>query len=296
MTDRTFGVEIECGGPRDEMLTAVEKKLGFYPHCHGDGSGNEIHTRVLKGEKGIRELKDMMDVLRKAGGWTSQSDGMHVHHGAREFFGNTELCARLMANFLNMEDAIESIIAPYRRGNHGSCVRQFSKSTFNRNSFQIPSSRGKLNLNNLRPGYGNGVATVEFRSHEGSLHSAYAEAWVRMGQALIERTLETPKIMRSCSTVRGLGSRLGLEVDTVEVLKEKARTVENPPTSSDMRARMADDAEFRRRQRLLRDLEYQVERTRLRAEAQRRSMARRWPQRVVAPPIGVAADPSRLEF
>ena len=68
MTDRTFGVEIECGGPRQEMLTAVEKKLGFYPHCHGDGSGNEIHTRVLKGEKGIRELKDMSTRATAASG------------------------------------------------------------------------------------------------------------------------------------------------------------------------------------------------------------------------------------
>lgn len=253
LTDRTFGIEIECGGPQDALIANIRRRVGFTPHVHGDGSGNEIHTGILKGEKGIIRLKRMMDAIREAGGWTSRSDGMHVHHGAKEFYQNPELQHRLVMNFLRMEEAIESIIAPYRRGNYGSCRRQYVKPGTRIRSadpwdevrvcptkwtdFSIPSGRGKLNLSNLRSE--TGKHTVELRMHEGTLHSASAEAWVRMGQALIERTVESKRLVRTCSTVRGLSTNLGLEVEVAEVLQEKAKSVRDPESVSIMRRLMS---------------------------------------------------------
>lgn len=263
LSDRTFGVEIECGGPREAMLDAVERKLGFYPSCHSDGSGNEIHTRVLSGERGMREFKTMMDTLRKAGGWTSMSDGMHVHHGAWDFFGDTDLQARLVQNWVNMIGAIESIIAPYRRGGYAACMQQFYphecyyRRGEARPTYFLPSSRGALNLNNLQPGspQGRNARTIEFRLHEGTLHTAYAEAWIRMTQALLDRTVESKSAFRTCSTVVGLGNRLGLDKEVVEVLKEKAATITNPPDSITMQN--LQRAEEVRRERIALERELQ---------------------------------------
>lgn len=242
LSDRTFGVEIECGGPREAMLNAVERKLGFRPPCHADGSGSEIHTRVLKGERGMKEFKTMMDALRKAGGWTSMSDGMHVHHGAWEFYGDTDLQARLVQNWVNMIGAIESIVAPYRRGGYTACQQQFHpyqcyyRRGEARPAYFLPTTRGALNLNNLQPasGQGQNARTIEFRLHEGTLHTAYAEAWIRMTQALLDRTVESKSAFRTCSSVVGLGNRLGLDKEVVEVLKEKAATIADPPDSRTM--------------------------------------------------------------
>ena len=238
LTDRTFGVEIECGGPRERIMNALRDKLGLNLYVHGDGSGNEIDSGVLKGERGIKQLKRIMDVIRDAGGWTSMSDGMHVHHGAWEFYQNHDLQVRLIRNWLNMENAIESIIAPYRRDDYGSCARQWNRyNAPTLATYTVPQSRGKLNLNNLHPSsnQGSNARTIEFRSHEGSLHSEYAAAWVRMTQALIERTVEVKRPFRTCSTVRGLATRLSLDVEVAELLKEKAANVKNPLTSTQMR-------------------------------------------------------------
>jgi putative amidoligase enzyme len=262
LSDRTFGVEIECGGPREAMLDAVERKLGFYPSCHSDGSGNEIHTRVLSGERGMREFKTMMDTLRNAGGWTSMSDGMHVHHGAWDFYSREDLQARLAQNWVNMLDAIESIIAPYRRGGYSACRQQFWQGScyYRRGEatadYVLPTSRGALNLNNLQPTsmQGQHARTIEFRLHEGTLHTAYAEAWIRMTQALLDRTVESKSAFRTCSSVVGLGNRLGLDKEVVEVLKEKAATITDPPDSITMRAEQARREEALRRAALEREL------------------------------------------
>lgn len=199
----------------------------------------------------MREFKTMLDTLRKAGGWTSMSDGMHVHHGAWEFFGDTDLQARLVQNWVNMIGAIESIIAPYRRDGYAACRQQFypSECYYRRGearpTYFLPTSRGALNLNNLQPDspQGQTARTIEFRLHEGTLHTAYAEAWVRMTQALLDRTVESKSAFRTCSTVVGLGNRLGLDKEVVEVLKEKAATITDPPDSTFMRGlQLAEEA------------------------------------------------------
>jgi hypothetical protein len=225
LSDRRFGVEIECGGPRDTIMNALYRGCKTHFHVHGDGSGNEIHTGILKGKRGINRLKKMLDIIRDNQGYVTQSDGMHVHHDAPDFRGNLDAQRRLVRSFLNMENAIEAIIAPYRRGDYGSCYRQFSKPFLARHYERPPTQRGKLNMSNLRTGH---LGTIEFRSHEGCLHPEYAAAWVRMGQALLDRTIEGKRAMRTCSDTRTLTRRLGLEMDVAELLVEKAATVRDP--------------------------------------------------------------------
>lgn len=225
VSSRRFGVEIECGGPRDRIMDALYRGCRTYFHVHGDGSGNEIHTGILRGKRGINRLKKMLDIIRENNGYVTMSDGMHVHHDAPDFIGNIDLQRRLIRNFLNMEDAIEKIIAPYRRGDYSPCYKQFHKPFRAGTYVSPPTQRGKLNLANLRPGH---LGTVEFRSHEGCLHPEYAAAWVRMGQALLDRTVETPRAFRSCSDVKGLARRLDLEADVADLLIEKAASVRNP--------------------------------------------------------------------
>lgn len=225
LSDRRFGVEIECGGPREPIMAALYRGTRKHFHVHGDGSGNEIHTGILKGKRGINLMKKMLDIIRDNGGYVTTSDGMHVHHDAPDFRGNLDAQRRLIRSFLNMEEAIERIIAPYRRGDYGSCCRQYSKPFRNEHYTSPPTYRGKLNLSNLRPGH---LGTIEFRSHEGCLHPEYAAAWVAMGQALLDRTIEGKRAMRSCSDTKTMTRRLGLEADVAELLVEKAASVSNP--------------------------------------------------------------------
>lgn len=197
VTQRKFGVELEHGNPRlrhEGVLKELKKKgyptsryagprLFQPPTCYTssrDGSGVEIRTPALKGLDGLGELEDVITDLVDLGGYTTDADGMHVHHQARDYYADWSKIQKLANTWIDNRKHICSFVAR-GRWNRYSCPaidkpRIHDCVSKKRNAFP----RGDLNFSCLR-----NKGTIEIRLHEGTLNADKAVAWVVFGQALI---------------------------------------------------------------------------------------------------------------
>lgn len=211
MNDRTFGVELEFNLGRisnqfskaQEILAAegIDWWTSRGNWIGSDGSGIEIRTPILSGQKGLNELKRAMNALVAAGGRCTSADGLHVHHGAPEFVDNKDLMTLAAESWHNVRPIIADFVNSRRNGS-SACPNQWSKSRIERlkgaeagsvNDWHNPqrylryacSGRGDFNLSAL---YEHG--TIEFRLHEGTLDADAAEAWIRFGQRFLTSILK----------------------------------------------------------------------------------------------------------
>lgn len=260
VSDRRFGLEIECGIDGDEYgaIRRLEQEVGGEWELDYDGTEYEIRTPVFQGEAGFAKLERTYRILREAGGYTTSEDGGHVHLEALDFVGDAVKTATLIRSWVNLEPAIEKIVAPYRRGNYGSCPKVWNKTRSNARFLRSREGymgRGNLNINNIahtlkggktvdqfdEDGYcrrcdetrnycycGGDPMTIELRLHEGTLNYEQMRAWIQMGQALLDKVSTTGLTVRSCARPDALVRRLDLDAEVGTVLVEKARTVKNP--------------------------------------------------------------------
>lgn len=269
LSKRRFGIEIECGHPwgHSRIGRYIEEK-GVECDDDYDGSGCELRIGPLEGQDGFNAVHTAMEAITETGGYVTRSDGMHIHLEAEDFIGKPKLQATLVRSWLNLEPAIEQIVAPYRRRGTGACPKVWNKSkarVSHLTSKNAHEGRGNLNLSNivLRKERGEIVyeketytdyygtttteeycvccgeprgycymsetpPTVEIRWHEGNLDPEVAVAWVTMGQRLLDVVAEGGYTIRACNRPATLGSRLGLERDIVTTLVKKAATVDDP--------------------------------------------------------------------
>src|SRR6187551_362175 len=133
VSDRRFGLEIECGidGDEREVISRLNREVpfngGYGWELDYDGTEYEIRTPVFQGEEGFAKLERAYRIIRDGGGYTTSEDGGHVHLEALDFVGDAAKVAALIRSWVNLEPAIESIVAPYRRGNYGSCPKVWNK-------------------------------------------------------------------------------------------------------------------------------------------------------------------------
>jgi len=206
MRSRRFGVEIECGhsekGTRGaelalRPLVEAGKIDGDWARYIGvDGSGVEIRSPILCGPDGFAQLKRVMRTLKKDGWWTSEADGMHVHHDAPEFLGNPQLVARLVRSWVRNRQLIEKFVDDVRWDN-SYCPKWYDpdlqnvgkriKTYYGDEEFGYQSVYDRYDLNVLSLDY---HGSIEIRLHEGTLEFEQAEAWIRFGQAFLNRVLE----------------------------------------------------------------------------------------------------------
>lgn len=246
MRDRAFGVEIECyfpGGPvraRDTLLAA-----GFRPwadqYIHQDGSGCEIPSPILRGQKGLNELQAVMALLRENGAYTSYEDGLHVHHDAPEFVEDDDLVTRLVTTWGANQEHISQFVAEYRRRNHWACETSAwreehlenvlrNKESY-RNDPHLSQTKAwgqkfhALNISALSE-----HGTIEFRQHEGTLEFAYARAWIMFGQSFLE-TVKGRKKFFTCSDSADLLKKVKACKSASDVLMTK---VANPVVPSSL--------------------------------------------------------------
>jgi hypothetical protein len=136
VSERTFGVEIECTYGEDATNTGViawrdrepmrdrarkeiskNKELKRWADQIGiDGSGVEIRSPILKGQEGIEELSAMFDFLVEKGSTVTNQDGMHVHHGAGDFVKDWKKLYHACASWGEWTPQIKEMVAPRRRG------------------------------------------------------------------------------------------------------------------------------------------------------------------------------------
>ncbi len=261
VSDRRFGLEIECGikGDEHKVMQELERAVPGDWELDYDGTEYEIRTPVFQGEDGFAKLERAYRIIRDGGGYTTSEDGGHVHLEALDFVGDAAKVATLIRSWVNLEPAIEKIVAPYRRGNYGSCPKVWNKDRAKAKWLRSREgyvSRGNLNIGNIAhtlkgnersrgydpDGYcygceerreygcycGEEPQTIELRLHEGTLNYEHMAAWIQMGQALLDKVSTTGLTVRSCARPDALVRRLDLDSEVGTVLVEKARTVKNP--------------------------------------------------------------------
>jgi hypothetical protein len=222
MTNRTFGVEIECGfNPRREAREIADHlyrvKLGRWLVGY-DGTYIEAKTPILRGYPGLEKLKKAMVLFQDLGGYVTGRDGLHVHHGAAEFRHDMSAVVRLVKSWHANRSAIEQMVAA-RRVSSDYCP-QWS----NRNVDYLEQQqrlggwdRNDLNIASLlRHG------TIEIRLHEGTLNFDEARAWILFGQKFIEGVLKDHTPVPSMGTTDALLKQIKLGYASGAFLREKA--------------------------------------------------------------------------
>lgn len=237
---RRFGVEIECGFPGGVQAAAHLFRFRsdpygrIYPRADGwkigaDGSGVELKTPPLKGEAGLRKVRQAMERLKNAGAFVTSKDGLHIHHDAREFVKNPQLAVKLARSWVNNLDQIHQLVHPDRTIS-GACprwdeeyLRQLERWAEGRDS--LYTRRHDLNLYALLK-----HGTIEIRLHEGTLDADVMEAWVKFGQRLIHEVASKPRVMRS--TKKNLIERIKLAPEAIATLAEKQALQHRTPASA----------------------------------------------------------------
>lgn len=197
MNNRRFGVEIECGNHHAHYVEIQNllrrNRIRGVSSVGSDGSGIEVRTTPLQGKDGFKVLDELMHFLRDQGCYTTNADGMHVHHDTPELRNNFMLQQQLVKSWLDNQTLILPFVAPRRVGSM-SCPR-WSARTFNDFAAGIDRhSRRNLNINSIHR-----HGTVEIRLHEGTLDFDRAEAWVKFGQYFISNVLSRKRPLAACA-------------------------------------------------------------------------------------------------
>lgn len=262
---RSFGVEFEFAGgqSRTNVAAAINAK-GVDAHVEGynhrtqrywkvvtDASlrgrnPGELVSPILTGEEGIVEMKKALDATSDVTK-VNNSCGFHCHVDVRDL--SLDEIKNVVKLFLQTEDAIDSVLAPSRRGrssrwaptamnvNGNSSAdrrneenkRWFGMINACRTHEQLATVFGtrytKLNLFNVAS-----RGAIEFRSHQGTLNQAKAEHWVRLCVALVEASRQYRFIRPRKSTKRGIArltdvfTTLGVKGACAKFLKERAKS------------------------------------------------------------------------
>lgn len=191
----TFGVEIECfvaPGAIHEAAATTHLRYDYERYNHDTrahfkfvsdasvrGLSNPIEcvSPVLRGKKGLADLKRVCKTLNKADAKVNQSCGLHVHIGAANLTDN-QYC-NVFVNYLYLEEIIDTFMAQSRRDNqyaatlsqHASAIkRATTKSDI---AYALGSRYFKVN-----PYSYTRHKTIEFRQHGGTTNYDKISHWV----------------------------------------------------------------------------------------------------------------------
>jgi hypothetical protein len=125
-SDRYMSAEIEVAhAPNDAYHNNIIDALDEWSASSvRDGSlpstGFEINTAPASGDMYIKQLDDICDSLKKAGGFVNNSCGLHVHVDARDY--NYEKMLRYIKLWNLIENGMFSLV-PASRANSGYCAK-----------------------------------------------------------------------------------------------------------------------------------------------------------------------------
>lgn len=221
---RRFGVEIELVGLNvtaavDALVAAginAYTPVGQYNHATPapgswkvvyDGSvygGAEVVSPPLSGEAGFAEVRRVVDALRAAGARVNGSCGLHVHHEATDLTGDQ--LGAVVEFYARHQQVLDSFVARSRRAAARApycaplAAREVTAIVSRLRTITATDASGKISQARVagigdRPSaryrtvnvysFGN-YGTLEFRQHQGTLNGRKIEAWVRLGQAIID--------------------------------------------------------------------------------------------------------------
>lgn len=217
--NRTFGVEIEFIGDKDTVAQALNDagipcQAERYNHTtrsywkivpdssirpNADGirrgwKGWELVSPVLRGRRGLEEIKELCAVLKTVGVSVNKTCGLHVHHDASDF--QTETFKNIIKIYTRFEETIDSLVAPSRRGNNNTYCQSLLE-------INIERILKQDNFQSIRTHYGDRYkklniesfvthGTIEFRQHQGTLNADKIINWIKLTQGIVERAVARP--------------------------------------------------------------------------------------------------------
>jgi len=224
----TFGIEIECGLPVNEMRARNWSVGGYHsgnpiPNHNGwridaDGSVRvpgmqscEIVSPVLIGTDGLNQVRTMVGTLQEMGATVNRSCGFHVHVG----WNGTDAQLRKLTHLVAFhEKALIASTGTTSRDNNYYCG-SIRMSSAHREANHIDAVRTSryhvLNLTNL-----SSKRTVEFRVFAGTVNATKIEAYIALCLGLVQKALKpgtkrsdwtptmTPKYSTSNATRPGM--------------------------------------------------------------------------------------------
>jgi len=208
--DLTFGIEIETtlsnATIRRENMRIGEYHRGVQVPYLPEGwtaerdaslrtprghTACEIVSPVLKGEEGIKQVIEVLEILNQKGHNINDSCGTHVHVFFDPSWSATKL-ATLISIVSYLEKGIYATTGTKKRERNGYCggVRKHENANKAKNAMD-GNRYHLLNITNLvrrtRP-------TVEFRAFSGSLNPVKIVGWIQICLGLVERALDTKRL------------------------------------------------------------------------------------------------------
>jgi len=202
--DRKFGIEFEFllrsirengYDSRGTTFRKLLEKNGLGDFNIGfDGSEWEVKTPVLAGPNGFKRVKKFLALMKDMGARVQlDHDGLHVHHDAPEFIGNSEAVVRLVENWYNNQESIMEMVN-YIRNRNWACPiwAQGDVSTLKQRvaEFGYEGAMSYFGRKNLNISALQRHGTIEIRLHEGTLNYEEVLSWVRFGQSFIAKALD----------------------------------------------------------------------------------------------------------
>ena len=227
---------------RDASL-ACEKKVGGAVRCASDLYSCELVTPVLKYSEDIEKLQEVIRAIRKAGGFTNSTCGIHIHlDGANH-------TVRSIRNFLNIVYARQDLV--YRALNFkiermrycGKIDTGFMKRLQARNPKTMRELEGvwyegyyesrerhyhssRYHFINLHSFF-HGHHTVELRGFNSTLHAGEVRSYIVFALALNDMALsqknastKKPQIENEKFAMRTWLNRMGLVGDEFKACRE----------------------------------------------------------------------------
>ena len=198
----TFGVEIECLGPRASMISSAENNnmpFRYEGYNHNDNNhyykfvsdssiigANPIEcvSPILKGKDGMKSLENCCKSLNEAGAQVNKSTGLHVHIGVNGI--SDEQYVNVFVNYQKLEGVIDSFMARSRRANNNrycKTIQGYDFTTCKNASFVYEKMQSRYFKVNPQSFYAH--KTIEFRQHQGSTDFEKISNWVNFCMKLV---------------------------------------------------------------------------------------------------------------
>lgn len=210
--NRAFGLELEISN-NDIDYCEIENETCF--GCKEDSSldyGAEFYSPILKGDKGIQEVKKLCDIVENYE--NDDTAGLHLHIDMRDFHENFFTVKKLYFMYNRIENIIYKVIAPCRSEAHYAMKSKIDFETiynlkdfedlnklYNSAENQHGSRYFGFNLNALRS-----HKTIELRYREGITKFEDIKNWIKLNLYIFRYAInnDIDKIKRITSNINCL--------------------------------------------------------------------------------------------
>jgi len=248
VSNRLFGVEIECYAPEGEEgwdgengveYTASVLEEQGYPSwarlTDADSSlyhgfGVEVKSPPLAGSNGYNEVTSILNILNDHDYWIDSSCGLHVHLNAPEFVDDPKLIKRTVKAWMRNQHLINNMVAEYRINNShcepwdDAYLADLEEVLAEYNTAE-ETHRGAINVGSLTI-----HETIEIRQHEGTLVPEAVVSWIKFCQAFIDAIPGTT--IQKISDEELFLRRLKVERNASRFLTTKARVAKRRKAES----------------------------------------------------------------